>query len=87
MSDGVPQFATAEYSGKPGGPACKSCGQAISGAYYRVNAALTCAACAQKIKELMPKDSHSASQGSSNWRPARACMKNITRSLRHEAIG
>jgi len=60
MSDGVPQFATAEYSGKPGGPACKSCGQAISGAYYRVNAALTCAACAQKIKELMPKDSHSA---------------------------
>src|SRR5882724_11781000 len=49
MSDGVPQFATAEYSGKPGTPSCKSCGQAISGAYYRVNAALTCATCAQRI--------------------------------------
>jgi len=60
MSDGVPQFATAEYSGKPGEPACKSCGQSISGAYYRVNAALTCAACAQRIQEQMPKDSHSA---------------------------
>jgi hypothetical protein len=60
MSDGVPQFATAEYSGKPGEPACKSCGQAISGAYYRVNAALTCANCAQQIKDQIPKDSHSA---------------------------
>jgi hypothetical protein len=60
MSDGVPQFATAEYSGKPGETACKSCGQAISGAYYRVNAALTCATCAQRFKEQMPKDSHSA---------------------------
>jgi hypothetical protein len=60
MSDGVPQFATAEYSGKPGEPACKSCGQTISGAYYRVNAALTCATCTQRIQEQMPKDSHSA---------------------------
>jgi hypothetical protein len=60
MSNGVPQFATAEYSGKPGEPACKSCGQAISGAYYRVNAALTCANCAQQIKDQIPKDSHSA---------------------------
>lgn len=57
MSNGVPQFATAEYSGKP---ACKSCGQALGGAYYRVNAALTCANCAQQIKDQMPKDSHSA---------------------------
>jgi len=59
-SSGIPQFTTAEYSGKPGETACKSCGQAIGGAYYRVNGWLTCANCAQRIKEQLPKDSHSA---------------------------
>ena len=59
-SNGVPQFATAEYSAKPGETACKSCGQAISGDYYRVNGALTCANCAQRLKEQIPKDSHAA---------------------------
>jgi hypothetical protein len=60
MSDGVPQFATAEYRGNAGETACKSCAQAISGAYYRVNGAPTCANCTQQIREQMPKDSHSA---------------------------
>jgi len=60
MSNGVPQFTTAEYSTQPGATACKSCGQAISGAYYRVNGVPACANCAQRIKEQIPSDSHSA---------------------------
>jgi len=60
MSDGVPQFTTAEYSGSANNTACKSCGQPISGAYYQVNGALTCSACAQQIKDQMLKDSHAA---------------------------
>jgi hypothetical protein len=60
MSNGVPQFATAEYSGKAGETTCKACGQVISGAYYQVNGATTCSSCAQRIKDQMPKDSHSA---------------------------
>jgi hypothetical protein len=60
MSNGVPQFATAEYSGQPGAAACKSCGHAISGSYYRVNGVPACANCAQRIKDRMPRDSHSA---------------------------
>jgi hypothetical protein len=59
MSDGVPQFKTAEYSAKTGEP-CKACGQAISSAYYQVNGAKTCSKCAQRIKEQLPKDSHAA---------------------------
>jgi hypothetical protein len=59
VSDRVPQFATAEYSAKPGEP-CKACGQAVSGAYYQVNGAKTCSTCAQRIKEQLPKDSHAA---------------------------
>jgi hypothetical protein len=45
MSDGVPQFATAEYSGKPGkpgkpgDPACKSCGQVLAALGYVISLA------------------------------------------------
>ena len=60
MSGDRPQFATAEYAGKPGETACKSCGQPISGAHYRVNGVLTCANCAERIKDQLPKDSHAA---------------------------
>lgn len=58
MSDGVPQFATAEYSSKPNETACKVCGQEIAGAHYRVNGALTCAGCAERIKKEILNDSH-----------------------------
>jgi hypothetical protein len=57
---GTPQFATAEYAGKPGETVCKSCGQSVSGAWYTVNGALACASCAQKIKDQMSRDTHSA---------------------------
>jgi hypothetical protein len=60
MSDGVPQFARAEYSGGAGKPTCKACGQPISGAYYQVNGAVTCSNCARQIKNQMPTDSHTA---------------------------
>lgn len=59
MSEGVPQFTTAEYSTKAGGP-CKACGQAIDGAYYQINGAQVCSACAQRIRAQLPKDSHAA---------------------------
>ena len=60
MSSGVPQFATAEYADKAGESVCKSCGQKISGEYYRINGAPTCANCTQRIKEQIPQDSHSS---------------------------
>src|ERR1700683_2592578 len=59
-SGGVPQFATAEYSSQSGTAVCKSCGQAIRGAHYRVNGVLTCANCAERIRQQVPKDSHAA---------------------------
>jgi hypothetical protein len=60
VTSSVPQFATAEYSNKADGAACKSCGRAISGAHYRVNGVLACADCAERIKDQVPKDSHAA---------------------------
>jgi len=60
MSDGVPQFAKAEYSGGAGDPTCKSCGQPISGAYFQVNGAVTCSNCVRQIKNQMSTDSHAA---------------------------
>ena len=59
-SNGVPQFATAEYSVQPGGAICKSCGKSIAGGYYRVNDVPVCGNCAQRIKDQIPLDSHSA---------------------------
>jgi hypothetical protein len=58
MSDGVPQFTTAEYSGTTAGLACKSCALPVSGAYYQVNGAITCAKCVERIKDKLLKDSH-----------------------------
>jgi hypothetical protein len=60
ISKGVPQFGTAEYSRRPGEAACNSCGQAVGDTHYRVNGLVTCAKCAMRIKEQLPKDSHAA---------------------------
>src|SRR4029077_3176844 len=51
-----PQFATAEYAGS--GDVCKSCNQAISGAYYRINGSLACDRCTTQLQTQLPKDSH-----------------------------
>jgi hypothetical protein len=59
-SNGVPQFATAEYSAQPGVTTCKSCGKSMGGAAYRVNGVPVCENCVQRIKDQMPVDSHAA---------------------------
>jgi hypothetical protein len=54
----TPQFATAEYAGS--GDVCKSCNQAISGAYYRINGSLACERCTTQLQTQLPKDNHAA---------------------------
>jgi hypothetical protein len=54
----TPQFSTAEYSSA--GEVCKSCKQAITGDYYRVNGMLACESCANQVRQQAPKDTHSA---------------------------
>ena len=54
----TPQFATADYSGS--GDVCKSCHQAISGAYYRINGSLACERCTTQLQTQLPKDNHAS---------------------------
>ncbi len=56
----APQFATAEFA--PNAPAftCAVCKRPIDGNYFQVNAARACPACARRIQEEIPKDSHAA---------------------------
>jgi hypothetical protein len=56
----VPQFATAEYVSQAGTATCKACGRALGATHYQVNGAVTCAQCAERIKQMLPKDSHAA---------------------------
>jgi hypothetical protein len=60
LSDGTPQFSTAEYPGTPGTDRCKSCKQTITGSYYRLNGAMACPACAERVKRQIPQDSPAA---------------------------
>jgi predicted lipid-binding transport protein (Tim44 family) len=55
----TPQFGTAEYAPQPGKDACKSCNQAVTGQYFRVNGALACTRCVDQLKAQIPKDTHS----------------------------
>jgi len=56
----VPQFATAEYVNQAAAATCKACGKALGSSHYRVNGVVTCAQCAARIKETLPKDPHAA---------------------------
>jgi hypothetical protein len=56
----VPQFETAEYGNQASAATCKACGTALGTSHYRVNGVVTCAQCAERIKEKLPKDSHAA---------------------------
>jgi hypothetical protein len=60
MNDGVPQFATAEYSGKVSETTCKVCGKGVGDPYYQINGAKVCSNCTQQINAQNPKDSHTA---------------------------
>lgn len=57
---GVPQFSTAEYPARSAAPSCKTCSQKLSGAFYRVNGAPTCADCTARLRREVPQDSHAA---------------------------
>jgi hypothetical protein len=54
----TPQFGTAEYIGTPGSDQCRFCQQPIAGSYYRLNGAMACRACAEKLQSELPRDSH-----------------------------
>lgn len=60
MTDNVPQFGVAEYPSALGKDICKSCNQPVAGRYYRINGALACERCKDKLESQLPKDSHSA---------------------------
>lgn len=60
MTDNPPQFGTAEYQSAPGSDTCKSCNQALTGRYYRINGSLACERCTEQLNTQIPKDSHSA---------------------------
>ena len=56
----TPQFETAEFQAKPGSDTCFVCHQPVSGSYFRVNSRMACAACTERLKNSIPKDSHAA---------------------------
>jgi hypothetical protein len=60
FSDPTPQFGTAEYATKPGADRCHFCQQPLSGTYYRVNAGVACAGCADKMRNEVSADKHAA---------------------------
>jgi hypothetical protein len=59
FSNPPPQFGTAEYATKPGN-LCQICQQPLSGTYYRVNAAVACAGCTEKMRSEIDRDKHAA---------------------------
>ncbi len=60
FSNPTPQFGTAEYATKPGSDRCQFCQQPLSGTYYRVNAAMACPGCAEKMRSEIATDKHAA---------------------------
>jgi hypothetical protein len=59
-SNGVPQFATAEYAPNKPVPTCAACKQPITGSYYQINGLPACVGCTTKIQAKNPSDSHAA---------------------------
>ena len=60
LSQGTPQFSTAEYGHIPGTERCQICNNLLAGDYYRVNGLMACAQCATDAKNGQPRDSHAA---------------------------
>src|ERR1035438_7335289 len=60
ISNPTPQFGTAEYATKLGGDRCQFCQQPLSGTYYRVNAAVACPGCVEKMRIGIATDKHAA---------------------------
>lgn len=59
-SEGMPQFATAEFAPDSPTMTCAACKRPVSGEYFAVNGAHVCPECARKIQAGMPADSHAA---------------------------
>src|ERR1700761_8675143 len=59
-SQGVPQFATAEFARNGAAMTCPACKRPISGQYFQVNRTPVCAECAAKLQKAIPQDSHAA---------------------------
>jgi hypothetical protein len=60
FSNPTPQFGTAEYVGSPGGDHCQFCHQPIGTSYFRVNAAMTCPSCAERVHRELGLDTAGA---------------------------
>jgi len=60
VSNPTPQFGTAEYATKPASNRCQFCQQPLTGTYYRVNAAVACPGCAEKMRSEIATDKHAA---------------------------
>src|SRR6266849_8276836 len=60
FSNPSPQFGTAEYLGKPGNDHCQFCHLPIAGNYYRINNAMACGGCAEKMRGALATDTHAA---------------------------
>jgi hypothetical protein len=60
FGNSTPQFGTAEYGTKPGSILCEFCHQPLSGAYYRVNAAMACPGCAERMRSEIDRGKHAA---------------------------
>jgi hypothetical protein len=60
FSNPSPQFGTAEYLGTAGNDHCQFCHQPIAGNYYRINNAMACGGCAEKVRGALATDSHTA---------------------------
>jgi hypothetical protein len=59
-SQGVPQFATAEYAAKDAALTCAGCRRPIGGSYFQINGKPACGECTAKVQAQIPKDSHAA---------------------------
>lgn len=60
LNNPTPQFGTAEYAGSPSTDHCQYCHQPVPGTYYRINDSMACAACAEKARGELARDTHSA---------------------------
>jgi hypothetical protein len=56
----TPQFGTAEYVGDPSTDHCQYCHQPIAQTYFRINDAMACPSCAEKMRGELAKDTHAA---------------------------
>ncbi|MGH9643202.1 MAG: hypothetical protein ACRD3Q_12350 [Terriglobales bacterium] len=60
LNNPTPQFGTAEYTNSPSTDHCQYCHQPVPNTYFRINDSIACAGCAEKARDVLAKDTHSA---------------------------